>query len=255
MESQSPDSVRVRSASARVAASSCVRISERKRTARTRDTSKSASSNTETERNNQRSLLEGGVGSLHAPVSAVSLNVAIRYEGETTSLSLPARPCNLRTAAGVLGFQYFDGLPAMLGDGRRLVLAVIEDHDGGLHLGDHRIERFAHHPMLQLEAAVPDPCHSGAGVDRIGVSKRPLVVARNTGQYRPDARRRQRRPQADAYQVFHARRLAPAQVRQVVHVPESVMVSPLQGDRNHDGKIDQRFMAMFHLAFLAISTA
>ena len=85
MESQSPDSARVRSASARVAASSCVRISERKRTARTRDTSKSASSNTETQRNNQRSLLEGGVGSRHAPVSAFSLNVAIRSEfGEAT---------------------------------------------------------------------------------------------------------------------------------------------------------------------------
>src|SRR5271157_6006472 len=88
MESQSPESARVRSASARVAASSCVRISERKRTTKTPDTSKRASSETETERNNQRSLLEGGVGSRHAPVSAVSRNVAIRVEEETTSLSL-----------------------------------------------------------------------------------------------------------------------------------------------------------------------
>jgi hypothetical protein len=70
----------VRSASARVAANSSVRISERKRTTRTPDTSKSASGNAETQRNNQRSLLEGGVGSFHAPVSALSLNIAIRYE-------------------------------------------------------------------------------------------------------------------------------------------------------------------------------
>jgi len=39
-----------------------------------------ASRNTETQRNNQRSLLEGGVGSFHAPGSALSLNVAIRSE-------------------------------------------------------------------------------------------------------------------------------------------------------------------------------
>src|ERR1035441_454880 len=80
MESHSPDRARVRSANARVAASSCVRISERKRTARAPDKSKRASSNRETQRNNQRSLLEGGVGSLHSPGSALSLNVAIRSE-------------------------------------------------------------------------------------------------------------------------------------------------------------------------------
>src|ERR1035437_8328346 len=80
MESQSPDSARVRSARTRVAASSLVRISARKRTTRTPDTSKSARRNTETQRNNQRSLLEGGVGSLHAAVSAVSVNIAIRSE-------------------------------------------------------------------------------------------------------------------------------------------------------------------------------
>src|ERR1035437_844311 len=57
-----------------------MRISERKRTARTPDTSKSARRNTETQRNNQRSLLEGGVGSFHAAVSAVSVNIAIRSE-------------------------------------------------------------------------------------------------------------------------------------------------------------------------------
>src|ERR1022692_3685244 len=81
MESQSPESARVRSASARVAATSCMRISERKRTTRTPDTSNSASRNTETQRNNQRSLLEGGVGSFHAAVSAVSVNIAIRSQG------------------------------------------------------------------------------------------------------------------------------------------------------------------------------
>src|ERR1035441_2927433 len=89
MESQSPDSARVRSASARVAASSCVRISERKRTTKTPDPSKSASSNTETHRNNQRSLLEGGVGSRHAPVSAFSVEVAISSDGE--HLHYPSR--------------------------------------------------------------------------------------------------------------------------------------------------------------------
>src|ERR1035441_1494106 len=57
-----------------------MRISERKRATRTPDTSESASRNMETQRNNQRSLLEGGVGSLHTPVSALSLNVAIRSE-------------------------------------------------------------------------------------------------------------------------------------------------------------------------------
>src|ERR1039458_6263686 len=77
MESQSPESARVRSASARVAASSCVRISARKRTTRTPDPSRSASSNTETHRNNQRSLLEGGVGSRQSPVSAFSAKGAI----------------------------------------------------------------------------------------------------------------------------------------------------------------------------------
>src|ERR1017187_1593484 len=78
MESHSPDRARVRSANARVAASSCVRISERKRTARAPDKSKRASSNRETQRNNQRSLLEGGVGSLHASGCALSLNIAIK---------------------------------------------------------------------------------------------------------------------------------------------------------------------------------
>src|ERR1039458_3029305 len=81
MESQSPDSARVRSDSARVAAISSVRISERKRTTRTPETSKSARRNTETQRNSQRSLLEGGVGSFPAPVSALSLDIAIRSEG------------------------------------------------------------------------------------------------------------------------------------------------------------------------------
>src|ERR1035438_8091850 len=57
-----------------------MRISERKRTTRTPDTSNSASRNTETQRNNQRSLLEGGVGSFSASVSALSLDIAIRIE-------------------------------------------------------------------------------------------------------------------------------------------------------------------------------
>src|ERR1017187_9144643 len=78
MESHSPDRARVRSANARVAASSCVRISERKRTARAPDNSNRASSNSDTQRNNQRSLLEGGVGSRHASGCALSLNVAIK---------------------------------------------------------------------------------------------------------------------------------------------------------------------------------
>src|SRR5664280_2571906 len=66
-----------------------VRISERKRTARTRDTSKSASRNTETQRNNQRSLLDGGVGSLHSPVSAFSLKVAIGLNGGSNLIIPP----------------------------------------------------------------------------------------------------------------------------------------------------------------------
>src|ERR1019366_2894472 len=57
-----------------------MRISERKRTTRTPETSKSVSRNTETQRNSQRSLLEGGVGSFHSPVSALSLGFAIKSE-------------------------------------------------------------------------------------------------------------------------------------------------------------------------------
>src|ERR1035441_3054595 len=89
MESQSPDSARVRSASARVAAISWMRISERKRTTRTPDPSKSARRNTETQRNSQRSLLEGGVGSVPAPVSALSLDIAIRFEWGNNSIIPP----------------------------------------------------------------------------------------------------------------------------------------------------------------------
>ena len=69
-----------------------MRISARKRTTKTPDTSRSASSNTETERNNQRSLLEGGAGSRHVPVSAFSVEIAISSEGEHLHYPSRVRP-------------------------------------------------------------------------------------------------------------------------------------------------------------------
>jgi hypothetical protein len=57
----------------------------------------------ETQRNNQRSLLEGGVGSRHAPVSAFSVKVAIKSEGE--QLHYPSR---VRANSNLLLFGYQD---------------------------------------------------------------------------------------------------------------------------------------------------
>src|SRR5665647_2324910 len=79
-----------------------MRISERKRTTRTPDTSKSANSNTETQRNNQRSLLEGGVGSRQVPVSALSLKVAIRSGGGKQ----PHYPSRVRANSNPWRFGY-----------------------------------------------------------------------------------------------------------------------------------------------------
>ena len=60
-------------------------------------------------------------------------------------------------------------------------------------------EGFAHHPMLHSEAAVPDPCNPGAYVGGVWESHKPLIIARHTGQYRPDTRWWKQRPQSDAY--------------------------------------------------------
>src|ERR1035437_7594781 len=81
-----------------------MRISERKRTTRTPDTSKSASRNTETQSSNQRSLLEGGVGSFRAAVSGLSLNVAIRSEwGNNLIIPLGFAP---NSNLGRSGYQF-----------------------------------------------------------------------------------------------------------------------------------------------------
>src|ERR1035437_8083056 len=80
-----------------------MRISARKRTARTPDTSKSARRNTETQRNNQRSLLKGGVGSVTAQVPAASVIITISSERGKQ----PHYPSRVRAISNPWQFGYW----------------------------------------------------------------------------------------------------------------------------------------------------
>src|ERR1019366_2922167 len=91
-----------------------MRISERKRTTRTPDTSRSASRNTETQRNNQRSLLEGGVGSFHTPASALSVDIAIRSEWGGNNLIIPRGLADQATASDLHGARFETAMAALV---------------------------------------------------------------------------------------------------------------------------------------------
>ena len=103
---------------------------------------------------------------------------------------------------------------------------VIYRHDHGMRFRGEFAGRTADNRVLHAHAGIADGRNAGADQYRIGIVQRPAVVARLAGEDGPETLRRYLRIKSDALKIFHPRGFAPAQIGDIIHVVESIVVGP-----------------------------
>ena len=108
----------------------------------------------------------------------------------------------------------------------RFARRVIYRHDHGMRFRGEFAVRTADNRVLHAQAGIADGRNTGADHHCVGVIQRPAVVACLAGEDGPETLRRYLRVKSDALKIFHSRGFAPAQIGDIIHVVESIVVGP-----------------------------
>ena len=124
--------------------------------------------------------------------------------------------------------------------------SVIEDDEGRGPLGGDGVVVLADDLVLHVQAAAADPRDPDADMHRVGIGDLAAVIVGHRRQDRADPLGLVHVHQADLEKISDPGRLVPAEVGDVVHMPECVLLAPLHGLDHHHGELGKHGL---HLLF------